>query len=474
MTNFRMSFFFYKRKEFVLIICITICIIFMLLFVQIYFTRKIWQQEKLRRKNEIEELLLIAIEKENAVCTLSNIKEISKVSKLNHEESIVYLFREDKDSVIQLNKIPDWDKVECQIGYELCEMKYWNLQRVEKTFQCFLDKIGLKLFYTLNFRDSSENLIQSCSNELGWESDCMDCREMNYCVPLGFSVRNYLEMSMIFPYTMFWRVMWNEIFTSIILFGIMLCFLIWLVRKYEEQKRIEEQKEDYFPILLHDLRKPLSAMKRKVERIEIVQKEVLNADQQVGTVQLRQLIDNMQQKLTGILTMSVDWLGLRINMQKIDLRHLIDEVIAQFLDFPSVSKQVNIKIDYHTEDYLICADPQHLFMLLSNLLDNSLKYSSVQVNILLSVWKEGKWFNISVKDDGFGVLPHERRKIFKRSYRSEYKRQENCISGFGLGLYYAALVVKAHGWKIRVVSDGVNGSEFIISLQQKNDGKTRL
>lgn len=297
-----------------------------------------------------------------------------------------------------------------------------------------------------------------------WECGKIDCS----LIPLGFPVCGTLSLVVIFPPSTYWSLMWDRLLMFVILLVVLMSFCVWFIKKHLEQRRIEKYREDYIPELLHNLRKPLSGIKRKIEKFETVIGNHIPIAQKKDLIQMKLLIDDVQQKLGGLITVSVDKLGLKVDLQEFDLLNLVNEVIVQCHSFIDEQKQVSMNVDCRMDNTLIYADPQHLFMALVNLLDNSLKCSSSRINICLTIWDMKKWVFISVQDNGYGILLEEQRKIFKKNYRSKQKNQEHDVIGLGLGLHYVALVVKAHQGKVKVISDGVNGSEFIIAIKQKS------
>lgn len=103
---------------------------------------------------------------------------------------------------------------------------------------------------------------------------------------------------------------------------------------------------------------------------------------------------------------------------------------------------------------------------MTNLLDNSAKYSGKEVNITINcVVTDSGSVRISIADDGIGISSSDCRHIFEKFYRVPTGNLHD-IKGSGLGLYYANLIIKEHGGSISVKSILGRGTEFIINLPE--------
>ncbi len=118
-----------------------------------------------------------------------------------------------------------------------------------------------------------------------------------------------------------------------------------------------------------------------------------------------------------------------------------------------------------SEDLRVTADPFCLQEVLSNLVDNALKYSGKEVRIRLSAEvAAGGVLQIKVGDNGIGIPQNQQMKIFNRFERVASGSHTTGASGFGLGLNFVWQVVQLQGGTISVKSTEGSGSEFTISL----------
>ena len=111
------------------------------------------------------------------------------------------------------------------------------------------------------------------------------------------------------------------------------------------------------------------------------------------------------------------------------------------------------------EDFTIEADRVHVINMISNLIDNAIKYSPDAPNIKLETRNIKQGVQVSVIDNGMGISPEHQRQIFKKLYRIPTGNRHD-VKGFGLGLFYTKTMIEAHGGTINVKSEIGNGSQF--------------
>ncbi|MGZ3724161.1 MAG: sensor histidine kinase [Pseudobdellovibrio sp.] len=208
----------------------------------------------------------------------------------------------------------------------------------------------------------------------------------------------------------------------------------------------------------HDLKTPLTRLKAKSELMllksatEAEYKATL-ADTIENTSQIVSLINtimDISEADAGILKLS----RVVVNSQ---------DIIADVIDLYSiVAEEKNIFLSFNPEvNFNFSADENRFKQVLSNLIDNAIKYSPSGSKIEISSRVSGLNTQISVKDNGIGISTENLAKIWERLFRADEARTEK---GMGLGLNLVKSICKAHGWQIRVESQHGSGSEFILEL----------
>lgn len=128
----------------------------------------------------------------------------------------------------------------------------------------------------------------------------------------------------------------------------------------------------------------------------------------------------------------------------------------------SATKHVDIQTIFETDNLTITADRRLLGQCFANLVDNAIKYSGLEVQIMITVRRTGHNMVVSVKDNGFGIPAGKLPDIFDKYSRAHAENKK--INGYGIGLNYVKTIVEKHGGKVEVTSQEGTGSEFSVLL----------
>jgi two-component system phosphate regulon sensor histidine kinase PhoR len=123
------------------------------------------------------------------------------------------------------------------------------------------------------------------------------------------------------------------------------------------------------------------------------------------------------------------------------------------------------KLEFQPEadQTVVTGDLMHLTNVVSNLMENAMKYTSRNPEITISTRNENNSVVVSVADNGIGISKEDQKRIFDKFYRVPTGNVHN-VKGFGLGLSYVKLIVEEHGGSIRIKSESTVGSRFDIHL----------
>jgi two-component system, OmpR family, phosphate regulon sensor histidine kinase PhoR len=152
---------------------------------------------------------------------------------------------------------------------------------------------------------------------------------------------------------------------------------------------------------------------------------------------------------------------LHLQKRKLDIHEVIEEAINN-LQTLIASRNAEIERSFKASDPHITADKGYLLIVITNLIENALKYSE-DPKIIISTRGGGNEIVLAVKDNGKGIDRKYQNKIFKKFYRVPNGEQVTA-RGFGLGLAFVKRIVQAHHGKINVKSKPGLGSEFSIFL----------
>lgn len=236
-----------------------------------------------------------------------------------------------------------------------------------------------------------------------------------------------------------------------------------IARDITDKKRDEQRKNEFLAVASHELKTPLTSIKAYAQLLT----RTYRTKDDSFLVNALSKIENQVNKMTNLVG---DFLNLskiesdkfEIKIKSFDLQDLIDE-IASDMQFVSLNHRILVKDKKPVE---VLADRERIGQVITNLLTNAVKYSPEKETIIISTTHRNDSIRVMVEDKGIGIGPEEHDKIFQRFYRSKF--QENISSGFGIGLYISAEIIRRHNGKIGVESDAGKGATFYFTLPLPN------
>lgn len=230
-----------------------------------------------------------------------------------------------------------------------------------------------------------------------------------------------------------------------------------------EQKQDDLRKNDFIEIVSHELKSPLTSLKGYVQLLAYRSKQTSDEFLFKTLEKADQKLDKMTTLINGFLDLS-QWEAGKIKLQvtSFDMEGLIVEVI-QDAEALIGDHQIHFR---QTAPCPVIADRDKISQVLTNLLTNAAKYSPQEKPIVITCLLDKEFVAVSVADEGYGISPQERRKVFERHYRTHDTLRKS-ITGFGIGLYLCSEIIKRHGGTIQVKSEVGKGSVFCYSLPLK-------
>jgi len=225
----------------------------------------------------------------------------------------------------------------------------------------------------------------------------------------------------------------------------------------------ERLKADFLSLMSHELKTPLTTVRAFLEMMvtgtvmadtEHYAKMVKSADRQAR--RLQDMIEN-------ILSIArLEFGGLVVIPHPTALKNIINASMSQYQE-PASEKNITMTVE-SAADIRVNADPTKVTLILNNLLDNAVKFTNEGGAIIIRVQLAEKEATISVIDNGIGLAPEVKERLFEAFYQREPILTRS-TGGAGLGLPVAKALVEAHKGIISVVSDGTDkGSTFSFTL----------
>jgi PAS domain S-box-containing protein len=233
-----------------------------------------------------------------------------------------------------------------------------------------------------------------------------------------------------------------------------------IARDITEKKQDETRKSDFIGMVSHELKTPLTSLNAI---IQVANAKLKNSEDNflVGAMQKAGVqVKRMSTMINGFLNVSrLESASLLIDKQTFQLQELIADV----------AEEIMFTISSHHISFIPCspvqvfADQDKISSVISNLIGNAVKYSPNGTAIKISCAVDKRQVVVSFKDEGIGIKPEDTGKIFDRYYRVEGADTKH-ISGFGIGLYLSAEIIRRHEGSIWVESESGQGSTFYFSL----------
>lgn len=248
-------------------------------------------------------------------------------------------------------------------------------------------------------------------------------------------------------------------FAVFVLFGALLFIFI----NAQKEREFTQRQTAFLANVTHELKTPLAVMQAAGENItdgRVSDGERLkNYGQHIyqEAVRLRRMIDQL------LDVAKADSGSTVVNQSPLKL----DEMIREFCDKNSdylAKKGFDIKVDSPENLPLVMLDAEHLETILSNLVENSIKYRRESREITIKLHKSKNLVGFSVIDEGQGIPKKALKNIFKKFYRVE-NSMTSSIKGHGLGLSIVKNLVELNGGEITVNSKLGKGSEFSIHFK---------
>jgi signal transduction histidine kinase len=240
---------------------------------------------------------------------------------------------------------------------------------------------------------------------------------------------------------------------------------------------LDVEKSDFVSIASHQLRTPLTVIKGYASML------LEGSFGQLPSGASREAIDKIYQASQRLVLMIEDFLNIsRIekgemvyNMARVDFKELVKEVIA---DLSSTIEGEQLKINFESPtggEFYITGDHLKLRQVVSNIVDNSIKYTPAGGHITVRLSKDEQAGKVifSVQDTGVGLTKEAMEKLFQKFSRAKGMSKLH-TEGRGLGLYVAKQIVEAHGGEVKAFSSGKDqGSTFTVTLPDQKYEKKR-
>jgi len=316
-------------------------------------------------------------------------------------------------------------------------------------------------------------------NFLEWYNDTVNHRNFNTLLvsPTGSASENLASDEMLIIIVpqikslVFKDVTYRIIIVAAIVFTLIIFAAFYLtVNTMIRQKKLSEIKNDFINNMTHEFKTPIATISLAVDAIR--NEKVQRDTQKLGYFSsiIKEENQRMNRQVETILKSALmDRQEVQLNLKPLHVHEIIRDVADNFI-LRLQEKQGMLETELNAAEDLIESDEVHISNLITNLMDNAVKYSKDNVPpiIRLITSSNHKKFTIRIEDNGIGMSRETLKRIFEKFYRAHTGNIHN-VKGFGLGLSYVKSVVDAHEGTIKAESTLGKGSCFIIDFNLKKD-----
>ena len=253
---------------------------------------------------------------------------------------------------------------------------------------------------------------------------------------------------------------------SIVLLGItILCFVL-LYRTLLRQQRLAALKNEFISNITHELKTPIATVGVAIEALK-------NFNAMQDPERTKEYLDISSNELHR-LSLLVDKVlklsmfenkEIEMKFETVNLKEVVNEVAASLrLQLEKHLAKLTVVDEGDTN---LQGDKMHLLSVVFNLLDNALKYGKNEPLIGISIKQENETVVLIIADNGIGMAPEYKDKIFDKFFRIPHGDTHNA-KGYGLGLSYVAQVIQKHKGTISVESQPGIGTKFTITLPKQS------
>ena len=417
-----------KNKTISIIIFSGILSIFLVSIVQYFWAENLVNVERKQFNHKVKIALTNAGYKLRLIHHTS-IDKIHLVKQISNESFIVEIQDIVNPSLIDSLLQEEFEKLEVNRDYKIA------------IYDCFTDSV-------LYSHSGSKEQEQVTAQEYGVKWDIN-----SYNFGVIFSKEKMFST---------YRNIWIASVGVVLLLSVFFFYTIIIVIR---QKKLSDIKTDFINNITHELKTPIStiSLSSKVLKNPNIIKQPERLSRYASIIEEENL--RLKKQVEKVLQISFfERHDIQLNIGSFNVKLLVEEAIKPF---EIILEEKNGEINLTGEDFEVELDENYFSNVISNLIDNAIKYAGeTPPEINVSIDKNEKRFILKVSDKGIGIKTAEFKNIFNKFYRVPTGNVHN-VKGFGIGLSYVQLMVEKHKGSIKVDSNIGQGTQFTIVLPLK-------
>ena len=235
-----------------------------------------------------------------------------------------------------------------------------------------------------------------------------------------------------------------------------------------EIRRLENLRRELVANVSHELKTPLAAIKAYAETLRLG--AVNDPEHNLAFVtRIEEQAERLHQLILDMLQIARVEAGEEtFDIVDVPLREVFDECAAQFAA-AAAARQIELSVDTPGEEVLVRADEEGVRTILSNLVDNALKFTPAGGRVAVRAMPNHRFVALEVQDTGIGIAEKDQARVFERFYRADKARSRE-LGGTGLGLSIVKHLAQAFGGSVGLDSQLREGSTFRVTLPRAKVG----
>lgn len=335
-----------------------------------------------------------------------------------------------------------------------------NLHQLDSITSTILKTRDVHSSFTVNIINQQSGELLESSRE-NWQSSLFMISSEPMLIDAANSIA--LQLHLINPFQIIVKRMGLMLISSLVLSLICLLAFMYLQKVLARQKQLVAFKNEFLGTIAHELKRPVSSLTFNLDCLSM---SGANLDTPQNSLLLNNSIratDELNDAINMIVTLSKLEEGMLIlNKERVELLDIIEDLKDKFSEQRFKNKQVTIALDVAENLPAIDGDKQLLTQCFANLIDNAIKYSGDDVQILIRLQAENQQVSVGIQDNGFGIPEDKLDLVFDKYSRVHQGITQ--IKGFGIGLNYVKNIVEQHRGEVKVSSKTGVGSEFKVVL----------
>lgn len=335
-----------------------------------------------------------------------------------------------------------------------------DLNQVDSLWNRHLEQENITSKHFIDFTQGPDTLLDTTLPDNYNPTDLMSTQKFGVSTDDSIGIQGFI----ISPDKAIFKQMGSLMVASLFLLVITTACYLFLIRTIFKQKTIAQIKNDFVNNMTHELKTPITITYSAIDALQTFKLVEQKETRDEYFTLCRQQLKHLSGLVEKILSMAVDERkNFRLQKELFPLQPILDCLLQQFK--LKAGKPISFSIDVSNELF-IYADKLHFTNVISNLIDNAIKYSGATVNIQISARHINGQIRINVTDNGTGIPTSQQSRIFERFYRVP-KGNIHDVKGFGLGLSYVKDIIEKHDGSITVQSKEKQGSTFTILIPEK-------